>query len=205
MLTNHGSTFKLITASAALEEGIASTDKEGEFCCTGAIEVAGTRIKCWRYYRPHGSESLRTALMNSCNPVFIGLGQKLGVSKYYSYLRRFGLLEKTGIDLPGEAKGIFLDESKVGPVELATISFGQRFEITPLQLITAVSAIANGGNLVQPRVVQKIINSETGEINEIEPIIKNQAISKETSSAILSMMGSVVEERNRKKWPGEGI
>lgn len=205
MLTNHGSTFKLITASAALEEGIASTDKEGEFCCTGAIEVAGTRIKCWRYYRPHGSESLRTALMNSCNPVFIGLGQKLGVSKYYSYLRRFGLLEKTGVDLPGEAKGIFLDESKVGPVELATISFGQRFEITPLQLITAVSAIANGGNLVQPRIVQKIINSETGEINKIEPIIKNQAISKETSSAILSMMGSVVEERNRKKWPSERI
>ena len=108
-----GSTFKLITASAALEEGITQTDKEGEFCCTGYIDVAGVKIKCWRYYRPHGSESLRIALMNSCNPVFIGLGQKLGVSKYYEYLKKFGYLGITGIDLPGEAKGIFLAENKV--------------------------------------------------------------------------------------------
>ena len=94
-----GSVFKLITASASLEEGITTPDKEGEFCCTGGIEIAGVRIKCWRYYRPHGSESLRQALMNSCNPVFIGLGQKIGVSKYYSYLNKFGLLKPTGIDL----------------------------------------------------------------------------------------------------------
>ena len=114
-----GSTFKLVTASTALEEGIVeSTDKEGEFTCTGSIEVAGVRMKCWRYYRPHGAESLRQALMNSCNPVFIGLGQKIGVSKYYEYLRKYGFLSKTGIDLPGEANSIFLDESKVGPVEL---------------------------------------------------------------------------------------
>ena len=108
-----GSTFKLITASASLEEGITQTDKEGEFCCIGYIDVAGVKIKCWRYYRPHGSESLRMALMNSCNPVFIGLGQKLGVSKYYEYLKKFGYLGITGIDLPGEAKGIFLAENKV--------------------------------------------------------------------------------------------
>ena len=95
-----GSTFKLITASAALEEGITTPDKKGEFCCTGGIEIAGVRIKCWRYYRPHGSESLRDALMNSCNPVFIGLGQKLGVQTYYKYLTKFGLLGKTGVDLP---------------------------------------------------------------------------------------------------------
>lgn len=113
-----GSTFKLVTASASLEEGIAQVDKEGEFCCTGSIEVAGVRIKCWRYYRPHGSESLRQGLMNSCNPVFIGLGQKLGVSKYYEYLNKFGFLRKTGVDLPGEAGSIFLKEEKVGPVEL---------------------------------------------------------------------------------------
>ena len=115
---NHGSVFKLITSSAALEEGITDTDNEGEFCCTGGIEVAGTRIKCWRYYRPHGPESLREALMNSCNPVFIGIGQKLGVHTYYSYLQKFGFLNKTGIDLPGEAGSIFLKEDKVGPVEL---------------------------------------------------------------------------------------
>lgn len=113
-----GSTFKLVTASAALEEKIAEVDKAGEFCCTGGIEIAGVRMKCWRYYRPHGSESLREALMNSCNPVFIGLGQKLGVHKYYEYLNKFGFLQKTGIDLPGEAGSIFLKEEKVGPVEL---------------------------------------------------------------------------------------
>ena len=189
-----GSVFKLITASAALEEGITDTDNEGEFTCTGGIEIAGVRIKCWRYYRPHGSESLRQALMNSCNPVFIGLGQKIGVEKYYSYLEKFGLLKRTGIDLPGEAGSIFLAENKVGPVELATISFGQRFEITPIQLVTAVSSIANGGTSVKPRVVKQIINSKTKEITDI-PVEKNgTVISKETSEKVLSMMESVVSE-----------
>ena len=189
-----GSTFKLITASAALEEGITTTDKEGEFCCTGGIEIAGVRIKCWRYYRPHGPESLRQALMNSCNPVFIGLGQKIGVSKYYSYLTKFGFLDKTHIDLPGEAKGIFLAEKKVGPVELATIAFGQRFEVTPLQMVTAVSAIANGGIHVQPRIVKQVIDSTTGEKREKEVISSQRVISEETSKNVLSMMESVVFE-----------
>ena len=189
-----GSVFKIITASAALEEGITDTDNEGEFSCTGGIEVAGVRIKCWRYYRPHGSESLRQALMNSCNPVFIGLGQKLGVETYYNYLEKFRLLEITGIDLPGEANSIFLKEDKVGPVELATISFGQRFEITPIQLVSAVSAVANGGTSVKPRVVKQIINSKTKEITDI-PIGNNgTVISKETSEKVLSMMESVVSE-----------
>ncbi len=189
-----GSVFKLITASAALEEGITDTDNEGEFSCNGGIEVAGVRIKCWRYYRPHGSESLRQALMNSCNPVFIGLGQKLGVETYYKYLEKFKLLEITGIDLPGEAGSIFLAKDKVGPVELATISFGQRFEITPIQLVTAVSTIANGGTSVKPRVVKQIINSKTNEITDI-PVEKDETvISKETSEKVLSMMESVVSE-----------
>ena len=189
-----GSVFKLITASAALEEGITDTDNKGEFCCTGGIEVAGVRIKCWRYYRPHGSESLRKALMNSCNPVFIGLGQKLGVETYYSYLEKFKLLEITGIDLPGEAGSIFLKKDKVGPVELATISFGQRFEITPIQLVTAVTEIANGGTSIKPRVVKQIINSKTNEITDI-PVEKDETvISKETSEKVLSMMESVVSE-----------
>lgn len=118
-----GSTFKLVTASASLEENIAEVDKTGEFCCTGSIEIAGVRIKCWRHYRPHGPESLREALMNSCNPVFIGLGQKLGVHKYYEYLNKFGFLQRTGIDLPGEAGSIFLKEEKVGPVELRNYCF----------------------------------------------------------------------------------
>ena len=189
-----GSVFKLITSSAALEEGITNTDNQGEFCCTGGIEVAGVRIKCWRYYRPHGSESLRQALMNSCNPVFIGLGQKMGVHTYYEYLNKFKLLNRTGIDLPGEANSIFLAENKAGPVELATISFGQRFEITPIQLVTAVSAIANGGESVKPRVVKQIINSETKEVTDI-PVQKDERVmSKETSEKVLSMMESVVSE-----------
>ncbi|MEE0865755.1 MAG: penicillin-binding transpeptidase domain-containing protein [Clostridia bacterium] len=189
-----GSVFKLITSSAALEERITNTDNQGEFCCTGGIEVAGVRIKCWRYYRPHGSESLRQALMNSCNPVFIGLGQKMGVHTYYEYLNKFKLLNRTGIDLPGEANSIFLAENKAGPVELATISFGQRFEITPIQLVTAVSAIANGGESIKPRVVKKIINSETKEVTDI-PVQKDERVmSKETSEKVLSMMESVVSE-----------
>ena len=189
-----GSTFKLVTASAALEEGITVPDKAGEFCCTGGIEIAGVRIKCWRYYRPHGSQSLRNGLMNSCNPVFIGLGQKLGVNKYYEYLKKFGFLEKTGIDLIGEAGSIFLKEERVGPVELATISFGQRFEVTPIQMITMVSAIANNGRYVKPRVVKAIQDPITEERQEIEPIYKNQVISEETAKEVLSMMTSVVSE-----------
>ena len=164
------------------------------FACTGSINIAGTRIKCWRYYRPHGSESLRQALMNSCNPVFIGLGQKIGVTKYYSYLQKFGLLDKTGINLPGEARGIFLAQEKAGPVELATISFGQRFEITPIQLVTAVSSIANGGTKIKPRIVKQIIDGKTGEVRDIPVETKGEVISKETSQKVLSMMESVVAE-----------
>ncbi len=189
-----GSTFKLVTASASLEEKIAEVDKQGEFCCTGGIEIAGVRMKCWRYYRPHGSESLRQALMNSCNPVFIGLGQKLGVHTYYSYLEKFGFLGKTGIDLPGEAGSIFLKEEKVGPVELGTIAFGQRFEVTPIQMITMVSTIANGGTYVQPRVVKATIDGKTGERKEIEVIKKDRVISEETAKNVLSMMESVVAD-----------
>lgn len=189
-----GSTFKLITASAALEEGITTTDKEGEFNCNGGIEIAGVRIRCWRYYRPHGSESLRQGLMNSCNPVFIELGQKIGKEKYYDYLEKFGFLRKTGINLPGEAKGIFLAENKVGPVELATISFGQRFEVTPLQMVTAVSSIANGGTYVKPRVVKAIIDEKNNTREEVAIEKIERVISEETAKSVLSMMESVVGE-----------
>ncbi len=199
-----GSTFKLVTASASLEEKITDTDKSGEFCCTGGIEVAGVRIKCWRYYRPHGPESLREALMNSCNPVFIGLGQRMGVETYYSYLEKFGFLQKTGIDIPGEAGSIFLAKEKVGPVELATISFGQRFEVTPIQMATMLSTIANKGKYVKPRLVKTIIKSDTEEREEIEPEYKNQVISEETAEKVLNMMESVVSEGTGKNAKVEG-
>ena len=200
-----GSVFKTVTASAALQEGIVTNiDEAGQFCCTGGIEVAGTRIKCWRYYRPHGSESLRQALMNSCNPVFIGLGQKIGVTKYYEYLRKFGLFSKTGIKLPGEANSIFVKEEKAGPVELATISFGQRFEITPLQMITAVASITNGGVYIKPRIVKSIQNSVTGKVTEMPIETGEQIISKENAEKLLSMMNSVVSEGTGKNARVEG-
>lgn len=200
-----GSCFKLVTASAALEENIASgTDTAGEFSCSGGIEIAGVRIKCWRYYRPHGSQSLRQALMNSCNPVFIGLGQKIGVKKYYEYLERFGFLKKTGIDIYGEAGSIFLAEDKVGPVELATISFGQRFEVTPIQMITMVSTIANKGRYVKPRLVKEITDNESGETEIIETEYGDQVISEETANEVLSMMGSVVAEGTGKNAQVQG-
>ena len=205
-----GSTFKLVTTSAALEEGITTPDKEGEFCCVGHIEVAGVRMKCWRYYNPHGSESLRQALMNSCNPVFIGLGQKIGVHKYYEYLNKFGFFTTTGVDLPGEAGSIFLKEEKVGPVELGTISFGQRFEVTPIQMATMLSTIANGGTYVKPRVVKQIIsNTEKDEngnrkVTNIEVKKGERVISEKTAKDVLSMMGSVVSEGTGKNAKVEG-
>lgn len=131
-------------------------------------------------------------------------GAKIGVSKYYTYLNKFGLLKRTGIDLPGEAGSIFLKEEKVGPVELATIAFGQRFEITPLQLITAVSSIANGGTYVKPRIVKKIINSQTGEVTDIPVEKQERVISEETAKNVLSMMQSVVEEGTGRNAQVEG-
>ena len=187
-----GSTFKLVTASAALQEGITTTDKAGEFCCIGYIDVAGVKMKCWRYYRPHGSESLRQALMNSCNPVFIGLGEKIGVKTYYSYLRKFGFFGITGIDIPGEAGSIFLKEEKVGPVELGTIAFGQRFEITPIQMATMLSTIANKGRYIKPHLVKQIIGKD--ETITIDKQEGEQVISEETAQNVLSMMESVVSE-----------
>ncbi len=205
-----GSTFKLVTASSALEEGITTTDKAGEFCCTGYIDVAGVKMKCWRYYRPHGSESLRDALMNSCNPVFIGLGQKLGVKTYYSYLRKFGFFHTTGIDIPGEAGSIFLKEEKVGPVELGTIAFGQRFEITPIQMVTMLSTIANKGVYIKPHLVKSIISSsekdENGnpKVTEIPVETGERVISEKTSKDVLSMMQTVVAEGTGKNAKVEG-
>lgn len=197
-----GSTFKIVTASASLEERITTTDKKGEFCCIGHIEVAGVRMKCWRYYKPHGSESLREALMNSCNPVFIGLGEKLGVKKYYSYLNKFGFFKKTGIDLPGEANSIFLKENKVGLVELGTIAFGQRFEVTPIQMATMLSTIGNGGVYVKPHLVKQIIKKD--EVENIEKEEGERVISEENAKNILSMMESVVKEGTGKKAQVEG-
>lgn len=187
-----GSTFKVITSSIGIEEQLVSSTQEVIFSCTGGITIGGARMNCWRYYNPHGSQSLTVALQNSCNPAFIALGQKIGRETFYKYLRLFGFMEPTGIDLPSESSSAFHKEENVGPVELATISFGQRFEITPLQLVTAVSSIANEGKLVKPYVVEKITDENGNIVSKTETTIIRQVISKETADKVLGMMESVV-------------
>ena len=188
-----GSVFKVVIASAALEENIVETDTPGIFYCSGAQQVADRTIHCANT-AGHGSQSLRQALQNSCNPAFIQLGQKIGIPTLYKYFRAYGFFEKTGIETSGEAKGIFHDEDKASLVDLATTSFGQRFTITPLQMITAVSAIANDGNLMQPRIVKEVTNTDTGSITNVEPKKVRQVISSQTSKEMLSMMQSVVTD-----------
>ena len=188
-----GSTFKIITASTALEENITETDKSGEFYCNGSQQVANLKIRC-AHASGHGYQSLRQALENSCNPAFIQLGQKIGVSTLYKYIRNFGLFDKTGIDLPSEANSSFWAEKDVGTVELATMSFGQRFTITPMQLVKAASAIANDGVMVTPHVVGKIKNNDTGYTKTIETNLERQVISKDTSEKMKDMMKDVVEK-----------
>lgn len=193
-----GSVFKLITASVALEENITKTDIANDFHCEGFEEVYDRKIQCWVYQAPyfktHGSETLRQALMNSCNPAFIQLGKRIGATTLYKYYNAFGLFNKTGVGLSGEASGYFHDISEVRPVELATMSFGQRFTITPLQMCTAVSAIANNGYLVQPKLVKSMTNTDTGEVTNFDTKTIRQVLSTQTASEVKSMMQSVVTD-----------
>lgn len=188
-----GSTFKVLTAATALEEDISKTDTAGEFYCGGGETVSGIRIRCANQ-NGHGSQSLRNALENSCNPAMIQLTRKIGVNTFYKYLTQFGLFDKTGIDLPSEAASTFWAEKNVGPVELATMSFGQRFTITPMQLVKAISAIANDGVMVTPHVVDRIENTETGNITTIATNRERQMVSKETADKLKGMMKDVVEK-----------
>ena len=187
-----GSTFKLITSSAGLEENVIKDNEK--FTCTGSVTVGGRRIKCWRHYRPHGEQSFAQGVQNSCNPVFVEVASRLGVSKMYDYIEAFGFTEKTGIDLPGEAKGILYNEKSVGPVELATMSFGQSISVTPVQLITAISAIANDGKLMQPTVVKAYTDNKGNIIEEVKPKVVRQVISEETSKKLMKIAESVVTD-----------
>ena len=191
-----GSIFKLITASVAIEENITEADIEGDFTCTGAEQFkdrnSTVTIKCWSP-TPHGEQSLRIALGNSCNPAFMQLAARIGTPTLYQYYHAFGLFDKTNVALPGESNSIFTPEENVGEVELATAAFGQRtVNITPLQMITAVCAIANDGVLMQPRIVKQITNTETGAVTTIEPVEVRQVLSAETAETMKSMMESVV-------------
>src|SRR5574344_1420632 len=183
-----GSTFKVVTATAALEEKVAQMDKPGDFNCSGSMKVGTWTIKCWRYPRTHGSESLRQGIMNSCNPVFMQLGQRMGTEIFCKYIEAFNLASKTGIDLPGEASGIMHDKATMSAVDLATSAFGQTIQITTLQTAVNYCAIANGGYLVQPYVVKEI-KSGTGNYDEkTESKIVKQIMSKETSDLLMSAL-----------------
>lgn len=189
-----GSVFKLITAAVALEENITTTDKSNDFYCSGVQKVEDRTIHCWRDYDPHRSQSLRKALMNSCNPAFMQLGKRIGSKTLYKYYDSFGLFNKTNVGLSGEASGNFFDLEDVHNVELATMSFGQRFTITPLQMATALCAIANNGYLVQPKIVKSMTNTDTGEVINQETKTVRQVISSSTASKLRDMMKSVVED-----------
>lgn len=187
-----GSTFKIITAAVGLEENFAVSDTPSDFFCGGYEMINGIKINCWRSQTTHGSQTLRQALMNSCNPALMQLGKRIGASTLYRYYEAFGLFSKTGISTSGEANSFFWDLDDVGPVELATMSFGQRFRVTPLQLITAVASVANDGILVEPRIVKEIENPDTKSVISIEPTNVRQVISKQTANKLLDMLESVV-------------
>ena len=187
-----GSTFKIITASVALEEGITTPDKAGDFYCSGSQIVEDREIKCWRWYNPHGSQNLTEALEHSCNPAFIQLAQRIGASTLYKYYQAFGLFESTDSGLYGEQTSIFHDLDEIGPVELATYAFGQRFQVTPLQMITAISCVANDGVLMKPNIIKSITNTDTGAVTETQPTEVRQVLSESTAAQVKSMMESVV-------------
>ncbi len=184
-----GSTFKLINASIALEEDITETDVADEFNCIGYEEVYDTIIKCTG---THNRQSLRQVLENSCNPGMMQLANKIGVRTLYKYYQAYGLFSKTSLGLPEEISSHFHSEDRVYATELATMSFGQRFKVTPMQLITAISAIANDGVLMKPKIVKEIVNTDTNAVTSFDDIQIRQVISSETASKMLDMMESVV-------------
>lgn len=192
-----GSVFKIITSSIAIEENIMESDIANTFNCTGSYTVEGEKrpISCHKT-AGHGRESLRQALENSCNPAFVQLGLKIGAKLSYKYYNAFGFFGKTGISLSGEPKngGIFYDINEINAHELGTASFGQRFTITPIQMITAAAAIANDGVLVQPQIVDSMTNTDTGEVTTFKTQEVRQVISKETADTVASMMESVVTD-----------
>lgn len=190
-----GSVFKVITAAVALEENITSADIANDFYCNGYEEFADAgsslKIACWRK-NPHGGQTLRQSLCNSCNPAFMQLAKRIGASTLYKYYDAFGLFDSTNSGLYGEQNSIFQKLDNVGPVELATMSFGQRLNVTPLQMATAISCVANDGVLMQPRIIKQVTNTDTGAITEIPATEVRQVISKQTSQNVKSMMESVV-------------
>ncbi|MCQ2552206.1 MAG: PASTA domain-containing protein [Clostridia bacterium] len=187
-----GSTFKLITTSIALDTGVTRLGET--FTCNGTIKVADRTLKCWYYPRVHGVETLEQAVGNSCNPVMVQLIQRMGLKQYYEGLDAFGLTRKTGVDYPGEGSNIIYDDSDVGPVELATMSYGQGISVTPISAITAISSLANGGYVMKPHFLDKVIDSNGNIVEEFEPEITSVSVSAQTAKDMLNIMEKVVSE-----------
>ena len=196
-----GSTFKIVTAAAGLESGAVTVDDQ--FSCPGYVMVEDRRIRCHKT-TGHGAENFVQATMNSCNPVFVTVGLRIGADRYYDYFKKFGLLSKTGVDLPGEAATIMHKKDKIGAVELATISFGQSFQITPIQLATTASAIVNGGNRVTPHFGVKVVNKEGETVKTLTYPVKKNVVSAETSETMRYILEQVVENGSGKNGYVEG-
>ncbi len=192
-----GSTFKIVTSAAGLETGAVKTDDT--FVCNGYYVVGDRQIKCWRYPRSHGTETFIQGVQNSCNPVFMNVAQRIGADTFYDYMEKFGFMSKTGVDLPGEAVGIVHKKENIGPVELATMSFGQSFQITPLELLRAASAIVNGGYLVTPHFAKEVVDGGGNVVEEFNFKKGPQVISKETSETMKMILESVVAEGSGNK------
>lgn len=186
-----GSTFKVITAAAGLEEGVVTVNDN--FSCPGYIMVEDRRIRCHKT-TGHGAENFVQATMNSCNPVFITVGMRLGVDNYYKYFQKFGLMNKTGVDLPGEAGTIMHKKENMKAVELATVSFGQSFQISPLQLATTVSSIVNGGNRVTPHLAVMTSDREGNNTKKFSYQVQKGIVSRETSETMQMILEQVVAE-----------
>ena len=196
-----GSTFKIITMAAGLQEGVVSLNDR--FYCPGYKLVDDRRIPCANR-RGHGSQNFVEGAQNSCNPVFIEVGLRLGVENYYKYFRRFGLMKQTGIDLPGEAGTIMHKMENMGNVELATVSFGQSFQITPVQLVTTVSSLINGGNRITPHFGVAVQSADGTQVKELEYPVETGIVSSETSETVRKILETVVSEGSGKNAAIEG-
>lgn len=185
-----GSTFKILTAAAALDAGL--TNPQEGFYCSGKYTINGSTVRCWG--TPHGAQTMQRALQNSCNPVFTQLALRLGSDTFYRYLRAFGLGQRTGIDLYGEASGILISQTRVKDVDLARIGFGQSVAVTPIQMIAAACAVVNGGRLMQPHLVKAILDSEGKTLETISPKVLSNPISAKTSATMRTLLGSVVSD-----------
>ena len=196
-----GSIFKIITASACLEEGVVHLDDS--FSCPGYRIVEDRKIRCHKV-GGHGAETFVQGIQNSCNPVFIDIGLRLGVDNFYKYFQQFGLLNLTGVDLPGEAGTIMHKKENVGLVELATMSFGQSFQVTPIQMATTVSSLVNGGRRITPHFDVRVLDSDGNEVEEFQYEEKKDIVSEETSATMRMLLESVVSEGSGKNAYIEG-